>query len=243
MQAAPHFAKRRRALRWLVGGAGGLTLFGCGGGGEVLTGREGDRVTLAQTSATSTFNPAADFSPTANPNGVWSYGWSTDLGSSFMLDAVRGDTIFEVSGYHWWAGEKATDAEPGHFPLVSHNSTGTLLNFGGSIIVPAGQLTLHPGPDGEYAIVRFTAQVAGSYTITAAFLRLDVGCGTTTDVHVLVNNRSVFDSVVDNSCADTSMQAIETLAPGDTIDFAVGFGPGSYFCDTTGLNATITIGA
>lgn len=30
---------------------------------------------------------AADFSPTSNPNGVWRYGWSTTLGSPFILSS------------------------------------------------------------------------------------------------------------------------------------------------------------
>jgi hypothetical protein len=232
--------QRRRALRWLVGSAGGLALYGCGGGDDGIQ-RQGDNVRLAQMDASpTTFDPAADFSATANPNGVWSYGWSTELGSSFMLDAVRGDTFLGTSDFHWWAGENITDADPGHFPLVGHNSTGALFDSAG-LIVPAGQLTLHPGPNGEYAVLRFTASVAGSYSISAKFLRLDVGCGTTTDVHVLSGGRSVFDGVVNNACAEVSMQSVKTLAASDTIDFAVGFGTGSYFCDTTGLNATITL--
>jgi len=235
--------QRRRTLRWLLGGAGGLTLFGCGGGGDGSERQSARR--LAQTNATpTTFDPAADFSATANPNGVWSFGWSRQLGSTFELNAVRGDTFFGVSDFHWWAGENATDAEPGHFPLVGHNSTGTDLNFGDSIVVPAGQLTMHPGPNGELAVVRFTAVVAGSYAISATFLRLDVSVGTTTDVHVLVNSRSIFDSAVDNLCVDTSLQAVETLVPGDTIDFTVGFGRnGTYLFDTTGINAKITLNA
>ena len=243
MQAAPHFAQRRRTLRWLLGGAGGLTLFGCGGGGDGSERLGDSRLTHANATPTI-FDPASDFAATANPNGVWSYGWSADLSSPFMLDVVRGDTFFGVNDFHWWAGESATDAEPGHFPLVGHNSTGTELNFGDSIIVPSGQLTMHPGPNGELAVVRFTALVAGSYAISATFLRLDVSVGTTTDVHVLVNSRSIFDGAVDNSCVDTSMQTVEALLPGDTIDFSVGFGRnGTYLFDTTGINVKITLSA
>ncbi len=35
-------------------------------------------------SIASAFDVAADFSPTQNPNGVWTYGYSTTSGSPFI---------------------------------------------------------------------------------------------------------------------------------------------------------------
>jgi hypothetical protein len=32
------------------------------------------------------YDPAAQFSPTQNPSGSWSYGWSVSLGTQFILD-------------------------------------------------------------------------------------------------------------------------------------------------------------
>lgn len=36
------------------------------------------------------YDAAADFSPTSNPNGVWSYGWSATLGGAFQLYTQSG---------------------------------------------------------------------------------------------------------------------------------------------------------
>ena len=38
--------------------------------------------------AASTFDPAAQFSLGANPNGPWSYGWSQEVGAAFVLDTI-----------------------------------------------------------------------------------------------------------------------------------------------------------
>ncbi len=37
-----------------------------------------------------TWDEKADFSPTRNPNGEWSYGWSTDLAGPLTLCVSRG---------------------------------------------------------------------------------------------------------------------------------------------------------
>ena len=87
--------------------------------------------------------------------------------------------------------------------------------------------------------MRFTAAAAGPYSISAAFAGLSPLIVATTDVHVLVNGRSVFDGAVDSFDARPSFASVLDLGAGSTVDFAVGFGNGNFCCDTTSLSATI----
>src|SRR5262249_33630739 len=95
------------------------------------------------------YDAAADFSPTDNPHGVWSYGWSSTLGSTFVLDLEH--QVRE--GLDQWRGNLADDGNP----AVYHNGTEHEIVLGGTALFEPGELGIHPGPDGEYAIVRWTA--------------------------------------------------------------------------------------
>jgi len=123
-------------------------------------------------------------------------------------------------------------------PNVSHNATNRPIAALGITWAP-GQLALHPGPRGEFSAVRWTCVGAGDYEISAAFA--SIAGEATTDVHVLHNGRSL-DSGFINLEGDPGSNAFTAqlpLAPGDRLDFAVGFGNGDYGGDTTALEATI----
>ena len=45
----------------------------------------------------SPITPPGDFSLAGNPNGVWSYGWSTTLGSAFNLDSSQHERHIQAS--------------------------------------------------------------------------------------------------------------------------------------------------
>lgn len=133
------------------------------------------------------FDVAADFSATDNPNGVWQYGWSLTLGAPIVLSthpAVR-------DGIDSWRGDLAPDGNPGEY----HNGTTGVLVIGNTAPMDPGQFAFHPGPGGEYAVVRFVAPEAGDASIDAVFTGLDL-FGTTTDVHVLLNGTALFDGFV-----------------------------------------------
>lgn len=183
------------------------------------------------------YDPAAQFSPTQNPSGPWSYGWSVSLGTPFILDTRH---VREPSGIDGWLGEVASDAQPGHFPLIGHNGTGKPVLSAGTVYVLPGELWLHPGPAGEYAVLRFTADAPGSFVIRGRFMSGDFYPGVT-DAHVLVKGQSVFDGVVESYRAGPSFRSTHHLMAGDVVDFAVGFGNGDFGYDTTLLQATIAL--
>lgn len=184
--------------------------------------------------AAQTSDVAADFSSTDNPNGVWRYGWSSALGTPFVLStdhAVR-------EGVDTWRGDLAADGNPGAY----HNATGSTILLSGTGSIGPGQFALHPGPNGEYAIARYVAPEAGSASIASSFTGEDI-FGTTTDVHVLLNGTSVFDASISGFGPSSAVPfaSLFDVSPGDTIDFAVGFGNGNFNNDTTGLAATIAL--
>jgi len=188
------------------------------------------------TSAVADSNAARDFSPALNPDGDWSYGWSQQLGSQFFIDTLAG----KVDGLDYWAGAVAEPSPPGHFPLVAHNGTSSAIVSSNTVLVQPGQLLLHPGPGGEYAVLRFTADAAGAYSISTRFAGLDFVGPTTTDVHVLVGGQSVFDSVVNAFAVGPSFQTVVSLPLGGTIDFVVGFGNGDFHFDSTAVDAVLS---
>ena len=185
-------------------------------------------------SAAVVYDAAGDFSPTSNPNGVWSLGFQyPTLGAGFTLESSSGS----VAGLDYWA------SNPGPIlPGAFHNPTGSTIYYGGSAVIEAGQLVLHPGQLGEYSVARFTAPAAGSYSFSADFIGQDSVYGTTTDVHLLVNNAIQYSGIINGYHNTASSGAfVLSLNPGDTIDVAVGFGAnGTFWGDTTGVDFRVT---
>ncbi len=193
-------------------------------------------VNITVTPASVSYNAAADFSPENNPNGVWSYGWTPTLGGSFAADTIHVDT--NGQGLDRWQSSIGGDGNP----QVVHNATGTDLSEAGTgVFLPANQLVQHPGPGGQYSIVRWTAPDEGFVLIAAVFTGADSVVGTTTDVHVLDDGTPLFDNEVTGfgNMASFASQPIN-VAQGDTIDVAVGYGSNAnYFSDSTATDLTV----
>lgn len=185
-----------------------------------------------------TYNAALDFSATNNPNGVWSYGQTTTLtGSPFVLYVYNSPDLIDAPPANllnmWHNGPGGSYG----VPAVMFNPTPSPLSAAGFTFQP-GQLGLHPGPVGEYSVVRFTASYTTNYSLSATFRTLDP-IGGSTDVHVLVNDIPIYNSEVDLGASD-SFNAIVSLNAGDVVDFKVGWGSNmAYNSDSTGLDAVL----
>jgi uncharacterized delta-60 repeat protein len=179
---------------------------------------------------------AGDFSTTANPNGVWSYGDLATETSPFVLYPSNGALNVGEPIEGWFT---SGDNNP---PYVGINTGTTTVNTG-TVSIPTGVLDMHPGPNGEYSDVRYTAPAAGPLTIAVTFTGIDVD-GTTTDVHVLHNGVSLADADINGYGATFSKTlAVTAVAAGDTFDFIVGYGTNqTYYSDSTSLSAHITNG-
>jgi PEP-CTERM motif len=185
--------------------------------------------------AQTTFDVADDFSLTGNPNGSWSYGYSTTLTGSLVLNPIS----TTISGVDFWGMSSGSifAIDPSSF----HNPTQSVITLSGLPVQP-GQFAFHPGPNGEYEKARLTLSSAGDYSISGSFAGAAPN-GTTTDVHILLNGVSIFDGVVNGFGAGTgpSFSLTRSLSAGDALDFAVGYGANlNYISDTTTLAAEIT---
>ncbi len=176
----------------------------------------------ANTSNTASFSAVGQFSTTSNPNGTWSYGYSTTLGGPFSLYTIQGTTFF--SNEVGWFGPFPNCCSPGS-PLVVVTQAG-----------PPQVLDMLPGAGGQLSVVRWTAPTNGGWDIVGEFF----GTGATSvDVHVLRNSSPIFDRILNNSDVQSFSLTLK-LAAGDTIDFAVGVGAdGSNSFDSTGFKAVI----
>jgi hypothetical protein len=183
----------------------------------------------------TSWDAANDFSLTSNPNGAWSYGWSTSRGSAFSF--MTATENFENSGFYIW--EESASQE---LPFVGHNGMAADANFA-TVTVPAGTMAMHPGGFGENAIVRWTAPAAGIYSVAATFTGRDYVGPTSTDVAVLRNGAELWSDEVDGYLVSRSYSSNSVvMAGGDTLDFTVGFGAdGNYLFDSTGFAAQIAL--
>jgi hypothetical protein len=184
---------------------------------------------------------ATDFQTTFNPNGVWSYGWAPTLLPGYTLDQYKWGFGLGTSTAIGWSQ---------NCPFGCGDPNSSVLKLTGvpdfqflSIEAPSDTLNLHPGPTGNYAVVRYTAPVDGIYTVNATFRGNDHG-NTSTDVHVVENSvLHLFDALV-TAYGQTVPFVSTTVAmlTGNYLDFAVGWGANfNNSNDSTGL--VLNIGA
>jgi hypothetical protein len=149
-----------------------------------------------------------------------------------MLNAGRFDNAGGVAGIEAWRNAGRSD------PCVIRNPTKNTIKALGITWVP-GRMSFHPGRDGEYAVVRWTAPADGRVQIDAAFM--SIAERATTDVHVLHNSRTLFDGFINvrDGGPDCRFQHALDVKKADTLDFACGWGNGNYGADTTGLEIKI----
>jgi hypothetical protein len=186
----------------------------------------------------------ANVSPTgANPDGPWSYGASATLGSPFDR---YGHYFAYATGYEglldaWSAATHVGLDDPyGCLPGAFSNPFSTPIQVS-TLTARPGQFFLHPGPQGQYAIARWTAPRAGTYAVQATFEGIDIG-PTTTDVHLLHDRDEAAPAGYINLNGGTNSFSFATsliVAAGDTVDFAVGNGGNGFTNDSTALAASV----
>jgi hypothetical protein len=225
-----------------------------------LANEEGSRESTDATDPTSPpAGPACDsvsvdFSTSGlNPNGAWSYGWSSSLGSFFnsytlfIPAAATPSQDPNAAGLAVWSSA-ALSSPSGYLPVVFLNPPGPsalTLHPAGVYSVQPGQFGAHPGPSGQYSIARWTSPEPGSYSVQATFVGLHGyggGAVTTTDVHVLDDNRDIAPGNINLNGSGNTFSSFSTVnvVAGDTLDFAVGYGSdGNYNSDSTGLDAIV----
>jgi hypothetical protein len=191
-------------------------------------------VVVALPSTASVYDAAADFSIGSNPNGAWSYGWSSTLGSAFVLSSSNTTVAYGLSGLSGWFADQTHT----HEPAVVYNGTANPIFQPSDTTIQPGQLALAPGGS-PYSIVRWTAPSAGLFSVTATFSGLSTWPHLA-DVHILQNGNTIFSSTVGVTPDSSTFSGLQNLAQGDTIDFAVGWdSDGSANDDTTALSASI----
>ena len=192
------------------------------------------------------YDASADFSTTSDPSpldgGVWSYGVEATLGSTFSLYTSTGSGTGNGGGtVQGWVSAGGTP------PVLGDNTSGTTYidhTGGTTITVAPNQLYLHPGPNGQYSVLRFTAPVTSTFSFMGDFNAAD-SRPTTTDVHVLLDNVSIADGGINvNGGGNTASLSSPFLAmtKEDTLDFVVG-DAGDFNYDSTGLYASVKDGA
>ncbi|MGD0972350.1 MAG: PEP-CTERM sorting domain-containing protein [Desulfobaccales bacterium] len=185
----------------------------------------------------TTWNAAAGFSTSINPNGVWTYGSSNSPGVG-IID-YESYFILTPTVLEFW-NNVATEVD--YDPSVFKNPAVTPTSFS-TLTLPAGALAFHPGQSiatGLYSNIMWTAPAAGNYVINATFTGYDTK-GTQTYVYVLVNGITEYSSEVNGYLASVSYSpTVFSLASGGTVDFAVGATDRGFNNDTTGIAATIS---
>ena len=168
---------------------------------------------LAAPAAAVTYDPHADFSTAANPNGAYTYGYEATLGGTL--------TNFTNGGAANGQAQSWTSPSVDQY-LGVYNRPTTLLQ--------------HPGPAGQYSVLRITVATTGQYVVNGVYSN---GDNASTDVHVLTNGVAAFNGAVNGAGSSSSFGFTQLLAAGSTVDFAVGNGGNGDNNDSTLLSATV----
>jgi hypothetical protein len=194
-----------------------------------LVGCKTEFVPVAQT-----YNPATSFEKAwttqSNPNGVWSYGYSSGFTNPITLyDKTAKNGVNGPSAQYWIS----PSVDVGTSPSAEYNE-GPAYNDG-NVDLLANEFLLVAGVGGQYSDLIFTAPAGGEYFIAGNFRGAQYGVGTV--VGIVANGKVVFSSSVTSIGQLAPFRITLSLQARSTVVFSVGPGSGMQ---NTGLSATIT---
>ena len=173
------------------------------------------------------WDAAADFTAAGNPNGDWSYGYAADIGVDLTLHALSvNDATWNIWGSGNWLQA---------YKNVSNTTNGGCQDW----CVQPGELAIHPSSSGLWSVVRFTAPYDGAFTVSASFAPADMQISDITVGIAGPAGALLTDSLTSYSDTVTFDETV-TLLAGETVDFGVHMGQGSYFNDGTIIDVIIT---
>lgn len=167
----------------------------------------------------------------SNPNGVWSYGWSSGFTNPSMLydQTAQGIEDNNPNGQFWLSSThnigSSPAAEYNDGPAFNDNNVDFLAN----------EFILVAGIGGEYSDLVFTAPATGTYSLASSFRGAQFGIGVV--VGVVVDGNVVFNSTVTSVNQIVPFNTDLNLSAGDTVVLSVGPGGG---LQNTGVAATFT---
>jgi hypothetical protein len=185
----------------------------------------------ARNSLATSWDVTADFSGISNPCGVWTYGYTKSLGSTpFIVFTGHAVCAVGLPVEGGWIDPSTATLLPEVWKNVC--GSGTIDN------VAPGQVSEHPGPNGEYSTSRWTAPRAGTYSFTVNFSVGNAVNGTSKNAAVLHGTTVLFQAATStNPTYSTTL----TMAAGDTFDAAVGLtGSETYTYGNTPITFLVT---
>ena len=172
--------------------------------------------------AQTSYNAASDFALTqGGTNGTWFYGQTaSDTDNTFIQYTLNDSTPSPCAEgtYQRWFDNAPEDP----YPQIARNNTAV-----SCLEIPPGALFLHPGPAGQRSVLRWIAPTAGTFQVTGVAGRQNAG--TTTDIRILKNATGT--PLLSGNIDATSEQPFNftvTVAAGDSLDFSLGWGDGTY---------------
>lgn len=168
----------------------------------------------ASADTTSVLKNEFTYTTGSNPNSAWSYGWEQTLNSSLNL-------FTNAAGSGWYHG----------------NGANIWKNLGSSTAygVASGDVSLHPGSSGAFAVIRWTAPTSGTITASGFFGSGDLG---SMSYYISVNGATTSQWINDAKTENFSFSQV--VNAGDKIDFIVGVGASGWGWGNTPLSLTIT---
>jgi hypothetical protein len=185
------------------------------------------------------YDAVRDFSTASNPNGVWSYGYLTQLGTPLILYTSSDNQC--MPGMSWWG---LLLGQCNFMPVVGHNDTDHTFCWLTNCLPPT-YLMSQPGWNGELSVVRWTAPKAGKGTVSGAVTGVDCTYPTSSTFYMVLNtNQRLLSAPVDSCDLPLTFEDYQlTVQAGDTLDFVVDWGPdGSPIGDGTGIQFKVTGG-
>ena len=194
--------------------------------------------------------PAAIYDPVAdydagwqagkNPNGVWTYGWSSTLNSPlnrYKQKDNHKDYNPNTSFDEWNDPNELLGKTPCIWKNMGAKYSDSNVN------IPAGALILHgggPNSSSDYSHVVWTAPHDGSFLLAVTFTARQITPNYQTNVDILVKGKKLLECTLNHNGEKCSDNAVLSLIAGDKIDFAVGIPGSGLHGESTQLEAKIT---